>query len=54
MLQCIIKRKRHSVDRRIGINLIRRSPGKKIPADLRFTTLYRFENGSLQEVTKDA
>ena len=27
---------------------------KNIPADLRYTTLYRFENGSLQEVTKDA
>lgn len=27
---------------------------KTIPADLRYTTLYRFENGSLQEVTKDA
>jgi len=27
---------------------------KNIPADLRYSTLYRFENGSLQEVTKDA
>lgn len=27
---------------------------KNVPADLRFTTLYRFENGSLQEVTRNA
>lgn len=27
---------------------------KNIPADLRFTTLYRFENGMLQEVTRNA
>ena len=27
---------------------------KSIPAELRYTTLYRFENGSLQEVTENA
>ncbi len=27
---------------------------KNIPSDLRYTTLYRFENGSLQEVTENA
>ena len=27
---------------------------KSIPRDLRYTTLYRFENGSLQEVTENA
>lgn len=27
---------------------------KNVPADLRYTTLYRFENGSLQEVTENA
>jgi len=27
---------------------------KNVPSDLRYTTLYRFENGSLQEVTENA